>query len=104
MVADIWPINVLLLNSAVQVVGFDEIAARYRPLRRALVAELVRSLVLPEEVMDFIEGRITDQIKPQHRDKFKQDVLAELDHLDISRMGGLGITREQLEAWLNRTP
>jgi len=27
-------------------------------------------------------------------------VLAELDHLDISRMGGLGITREQLEAWL----
>jgi hypothetical protein len=33
--------------------------------------------------------------------QFKQDVLAELDHLDISRMGGLGITREQLEAWLN---
>jgi hypothetical protein len=36
----------------------------------------------------------------QHRDKFKQDVLAELDHLDSSRMAGLGITREQLEAWL----
>ena len=63
---------------------------------------LVRSLVPPEEVMGFIEGRITGQIQPQHRDKFKQDVLAELDHLDISRMGGLGITREQLEAWLNR--
>jgi hypothetical protein len=51
--------------------------------------------------MDFIEARITDEVQPQHRDKFKQDVLAELDHLDISRMSGLGITREQLEAWLN---
>ena len=95
----------LHFDTSVQVVGFDEIAALYRPLRRALVAELVRSLVPPGEVMGFIEARITDQIQPQHRNKFKQDVLAELDHLDISRMGGLGITREQLEAWLNlRTP
>ena len=91
----------LHFDTSVQVVGFDEIAALYRPLRRALVAELVRSLVPPAEVMSLIESRITDQIQPQHRDKFKQDVLAELDHLDISRMGGLGITREQLEAWLN---
>ena len=48
---------------------------------------------------------MTDEVQLQHRDKFKQDVLAELDHLDVSRMGGLGITRKQLEAWLNlRTP
>jgi Fic family protein len=95
----------LNFDTSVQVVGFDEIAARYRPLRRALVAELVRSLVPPEGVMGFIETRITDEVQPQHRDKFKQDVLAELDHLDISRMGALGITREQLEAWLKlKTP
>ena len=91
----------LHFDTAVRVVGFDEIAALYRPFRRALVAELVRSLVPPGEVMGFIETRITNQVQPQHRDKFKQDVLAELHHLDISRMGGLGITREQLEAWLN---
>jgi len=95
----------LHFDTSVQVVGFDEIAARYRPLRRALVAELVRSLVPPETVIGFIEARLTDEVQPQHRDKFKQDVLVELDHLDVSRMGGLGITREQLEAWLNlRTP
>jgi Fic/DOC family len=91
----------LHFDTSVQVVGFDEIAALYRPLRRALVAELVRLLVPPAKVTDFIESRITDEVQPQHRDKFKQDVLAELDHLDISRVGGLGITREQLEAWLN---
>ncbi|HWG70292.1 MAG TPA: Fic family protein [Steroidobacteraceae bacterium] len=90
----------LHFDTSVQVVGFDEIAALYRPQRRALVAELVRSLVPPAEVMGFMEARITNQVQPQHRDKFKQDVLAELDHLDDSRMSGLGITREQLQAWL----
>ena len=94
-----------LLKRSVQVVGFDEIAALYRSLRRALVADLVRSLVPPAEVMGFIESHITDQVQPQHRDKFTQDVVAELNHLNISRMGGLGITREQLAAWLNlRSP
>jgi hypothetical protein len=47
----------LHFDTSVQVVGFDEIAARYRPLRRALVAELVRSLVPPERVTGFIEAR-----------------------------------------------
>jgi hypothetical protein len=88
-------------DTSVQVVGFDEIAALYRPLRRALVAELVRSLVPSADVMSVIEAGITDEIQPQHRDKFKHDVLAELDNLDVSRMGGLGVTREQLAAWLN---
>jgi hypothetical protein len=62
-------------------------------LRRALVAELVRSLTPPEEVMRLIESRITDQVQPQHQDKLRQDMLAELDHLDISRMGALTRTR-----------
>jgi Fic family protein len=91
----------LHFDTNAQVIGFDEIAALYRPLRRALVADLVRSLVAPSKVTDYIESHITDQVAPQNRDKFKQDVLAEIDHLDISRMGGLGITRQQMEAWLN---
>jgi hypothetical protein len=44
---------------------------------------------------------MTDEVQLQHRDKFKRDVLTEIDNLDISRMAGLGITREQLQAWLN---
>jgi Fic family protein len=87
-------------DTTVQVVGFDEIAALYRPQRRAIVAELVRTLIPPREATNFIEARMTDAIEPQHRDKFKHDVLAELENLDVSRIAGLGITREQLDAWL----
>ena len=50
--------------------------------------------------MNLIEARMTDAIEPQHRDKFMQDVLAELENLDVSRIAGLGISREQLDAWL----
>ena len=44
--------------------------------------------------MNLIEARMTDAIEPQHRDKFKYDVLAELENLDVSRIADLGISRE----------
>jgi hypothetical protein len=103
--ADVSPLIGATLSAELRTCTGRYMADIPGPLRRALVAELVRSLVPPEGVMSFIEARMTDEVQPQHRDKFKQDVLAELDNLDISRMAGLGITREQLEAWLNlRTP
>jgi Fic family protein len=81
-------------------VGFDEIAALYRPQRRALVTNLVRANVPPDKVADWITNNVPVAIvEPQHRDKFVSDALAELEHLDASRIGGLEITRQELEAW-----
>jgi hypothetical protein len=87
-------------DTSVQVLGFDEIAALYRPQRRAMVAELVRGMVPPEKALAYIDTHLPPQIEVQHQGKFRQDVLAELAHLDAARMGGLGITRTQLEGWL----
>jgi len=82
-----------------KVIGFDEIAALYRAPRRTLVADLVRSKVPQENVAEWIVARIPNGVEREHREKFISDVLAELDNLDASRFGGLGITREELEAW-----
>jgi hypothetical protein len=81
------------------VVGFDEIAALYRQSRRALVADLVCAKVLPAEAAGWITAPLPANVEPQHLEKFVSDVLAEVEHLDASRIGGLGITREELEAW-----
>jgi hypothetical protein len=81
------------------VIGFDEIAALYRTERRAMVTDLVRHKVPPEKVDEWVVANVPENIEPQHREKFIGDVLAELKHLDTSRIAGLGITREQLEAW-----
>jgi Fic family protein len=86
-------------DTTVQVVGFDEVAARYRTQRRALVTELVRARVLPHEVAEWITANVPNDVEPAHREKFISDVLAEVENLDASRIGGLGITPQELEAW-----
>lgn len=84
---------------SVQAIGFDEIAALYRPQRRALVADLVRSKVPPDQVTAWLTQHIPRVIGPQHREKFLADVVAELEQLAVSRIAGLGVTREELESW-----
>jgi hypothetical protein len=91
-------------DTTVQVVGFDEIAALYRQSRRAMVADLVRAKVPPDEVANWITAHVPANVERQHREKFVSDVLAELEHLDASRIGGLGITRQELEAWQELRP
>ena len=91
-------------DTTVQVVGFDEIAALYRQSRRALAADMVRAKVPPDEVTNWITEHVPANVEPQHRQKFASDVLAELEHLDASRIGGLGITRQELEAWQELRP
>jgi Fic family protein len=86
-------------ETTAQVVGFDEIAALYRQPRRALVTDLVRAKVPQDKVAEWITAHVTGNVEPQHREKFISDVVAELENLDASRIGGLGITREELEAW-----
>jgi Fic family protein len=86
-------------DTTVQVVGFDEIAALYRQSRRALVTDLVRAKVPRDKVAEWLPAHVPDNVEPQHREKFISDVHAELENLDASRIGGLGITREELAAW-----
>jgi Fic family protein len=91
-------------DTTAQVVGFDEIAALYRQSRRSLVADMVRAKVTPGDAANWIAAHVPANVEPQHREKFVSDVLAELEHLDASRIGGLGITRQELEAWQELHP
>jgi DNA-binding transcriptional ArsR family regulator len=88
-------------DTTAQAVGFDEIAALYRTQRRALVTDLVRAKVQQDKVAEWITANIPPDVEPQHREKFVSDVASELKYLDLSRIGGLGITRQEFEAWQN---
>jgi hypothetical protein len=87
-------------DTSVQVVGFDEIAALYRPQRRALVSDIVRAMVPPPAVAAYVQENAPTEIASEHRTKFLQDVRSELENLDVTRMAGLGLERQQVEAWL----
>lgn len=86
-------------DTSVQATGFDEISVLYRLQRRALVADLVRHQIPPGEVANWIVANIPVAVEAAHHEKFLSDVLAEIENLDSSRIGGLGITREELENW-----
>ena len=84
--ADIWPINHKYSTSFMHVGTAGPRAPRSaRPSM--------------DKVAEWITAHVPDNVEPQHREKFISDVLAELENLDASRIGGLGITREELEAW-----
>jgi hypothetical protein len=83
-----------------KVIGFDEIAARYRSLRRAMVAQIVKARVAPSGVRTHVRRHMPKEVSKPHREKFTEDVASELEHLDVPRMAGLGITKAQLETWL----
>ncbi|MBS0420227.1 MAG: Fic family protein [Proteobacteria bacterium] len=86
-------------DTNVMATGFDEIAALYRQQRRALVSDLVRQQVPPTRISEWVLANIPSSIETVHREKFLADVLAEVENLDSSRIGGLGITRQELENW-----
>ena len=90
----------LHFDTQLQAVGFDEIAALYRTQRRALVAEIVRQQLPTGEIARFLHRQTPQGIAAEHRQKFLQDVLNELKHLDVTRITGMGVTRAECEAWL----
>ena len=71
----------------------------HRGIARLRRADLVRARVPPNEGANRITAHVPANAEPRHREKFVSDVLAELEYLDASRIGGLGITRQELEAW-----
>ena len=83
-----------------QVVGFDEVAALYRAQRRALVSLIVKEKIQLSEVANFASQHIPNEVTENHRDRFLQTIQDELTHLDFSRMAGLGITRQEMQAWI----
>ena len=90
----------LRFDTFVEVVGFDEIAATYRTQRRSLVADMVRAHIPLSQAPVYINEHIPSQVESSHREKFRNDVMAELAHLDGSRIAGLGLSREELAQWL----
>jgi Fic family protein len=83
-----------------EVIGFDEIAARYRSQRRRMVAQIVKARISPAAAPAYVRRHIPKDISPAHREKFVGDVMSELKHLDAVRMVGMGITKTQLKAWI----
>ncbi len=88
-------------DSTVRTIGFDEVRVRYRQQRRALIREIILNDLVGDPLEKFISSQMP-LVKEEDQADFFQDILEDLKYLSITRIAGLGITPEQLNAWMSR--
>lgn len=89
-----------LYDSTIKSIGFDAIRVRYRKERRSLVRNIVLKQLVGPAIDEYIRSQGAGEIREQERQAFVEDVLEDLKEIDKSRIASLGITHEDLEAWL----
>ncbi len=90
----------IMYDSTVRTLGFDEIRVRYRQQRRAVVREVIVNLLKGDAIKDYVLSQALALVKKEDREAFFEDAMEDLKEMDSSRLAGLGITSEQLTAWM----
>jgi len=91
-----------LYDATVKSVGIDEIRVRYRSQRRALIHDIIIKNLVGNEMVHYVRTASKALVTPNEQDSFIEDVLEDLQELNPNRITGLGITVEELNAWLNK--
>lgn len=89
-------------DSTVKAMGFDEVRVRYRKDRRAVVREVILMRLKYSEIRKFVEEMSDRLIPNSDYQAFIEDVMEDLEQMDESRLAGLGVTIDQLQAWKSK--
>lgn len=90
----------VLYDSTVKSIGFDEIRVRYRSQRRVLIREVILNRLAGSSLQNYIISQAPKLVGEEDSAAFLEDVLEDLKEIDISRLAGLGVTPDELNAWL----
>src|SRR3990167_1896818 len=80
--------------------GFDEVRVRFRQEIRQLIRNIITHEYAHEKMNQFILSETQKRIPESFRTAFINSVYQELENIGPERIGGLGITQQQLEKWL----
>jgi fido (protein-threonine AMPylation protein) len=90
-------------DSTIKAMGFDEVRVRYRQERRAVVREVILQNLVGEKMKMFVGTEARERVPVAARVDFSENVLEDLEQMDESRLAGLGVTPEQLKAWVEQS-
>lgn len=88
-----------MYDSTVQALGFDEVRVRYRQQRRSLIREIILSQLVGAKMKEYI-SQSSKIIEEKDRVAFIEDTLEDLKEIDQIRLVSLGITSQELNAWI----
>lgn len=89
-----------IYDSTVKAMGFDEIRVRYRQQRRALISDIILKKLIGKTLKEYISSEAPKLVNAKDREDFIEDLFEDLRELDQNRLAGLGITSEDLNAWI----
>ena len=90
-----------MYDSTIKTVGFDEIRARYRQQRRAILRDIIVNHMTGRVLNEYISSQTQKLIKKEDQEAFIKDIQEDLIEISPSRIAGLGITQDQLADWIN---
>lgn len=88
-----------MYDSTVKAMGFDEVRVRYRQQRRDIILHIILNKLSGVPMIEYISSQNVKFIKEKDQTSFFDDVMEDLKEIDLSRIAGLGITPDQMEAW-----
>ncbi len=89
-----------MYDSTVKAIGFDEIRVRYRQQRREIIRHIILNMLSGSAIKDYILSEKINFLQKEDQSLFIEDVMEDLREIDVSRIGGLGITPDQMNAWV----
>lgn len=88
-----------LYDATAKMVGFDEVRVRYRQQRRNMVRDIVVQKV--QDAQKYVLEQNLSFLKPEDKDAFIEDLIEDIANLDKIYLGGLGITQDEFQSYLN---
>lgn len=81
-------------------VSYDEFRAKYRNVSRELISQIIKEKLIGKKLNIFLDEKIPQKIKDADQKHFRKNVLEDLELLSPQRIAGLGITKKQLQDYL----
>lgn len=109
---DIRPLTDLYVHSylrtaeiydvTVEAINFDPIRVQYRQLRREIIRHLILNQLHGDQAQAFIRAEIAKIPKTEDQNQVSNNINEDLEQLGPHSMTGLGITTEELRAWMKQ--
>ena len=84
----------------VEAMGFDELRVKYRTQRRDILRHIITQQLTGLTMKTYIDATLEKLINEVDRRKVRDDIDEDLREIAPERIAGLGISIEELNAWL----
>lgn len=89
-----------MYDVTVEAIGFDPIRVQYRQQRREIIRHIISKQLHGKQVDKFIQAEVSKLIKPEDQAPVSKNIKEDLEQLGPHSMAGLGITADELHAWM----